>query len=71
MQALGGEDDSSSRELGRFAKSVAENAATDMTIWLIKRRDRYLMEAIKFRFRHRDTLPPDSRSQMRTSTTKS
>jgi hypothetical protein len=42
MQSVGGEDDSSSRELGRFVKSVAENDATDMTIWLIKRRDRYL-----------------------------
>lgn len=42
LQAVGGEDDSSSRELGRFAKSVAQNNATDMSIWLIRRRDRYL-----------------------------
>jgi putative aminopeptidase FrvX len=41
MQVIGNENDSSSRELGRFAKSVAENEATDMTIWLINRRDRY------------------------------
>jgi hypothetical protein len=41
-QAVGNENDSASRELGRFAKSVAENHATDMTIWLINRRDRYL-----------------------------
>jgi hypothetical protein len=41
LQAFGGENDSSSRELGRFAKSVAENEATDMIIWLINRRDRY------------------------------
>jgi hypothetical protein len=38
---VGGENDSSSRELGRFAKSVAENDATDMAVWLINRRDRY------------------------------
>jgi hypothetical protein len=42
LQAVGGEDDSSSRELGRFTKSVAENNATDMTVWLIRRRDRFL-----------------------------
>jgi hypothetical protein len=41
MKVMGNENDSSSRELGRFAKSVAENKATDMTIWLINRRDRY------------------------------
>jgi Peptidase family M28 len=41
MQSIGGENDSASRELGRFAKSVAENQATDMTVWLINRRDRY------------------------------
>ena len=41
MQVIGNENDSSSRELGRFAKSVAENDATGMTIWLINRRDRY------------------------------
>jgi putative aminopeptidase FrvX len=42
MQAAGGENDSSSRELGRFVKSVAENSQTGMNIWLINRRDRYL-----------------------------
>jgi hypothetical protein len=41
MQSFGGENDSASRELGRFAKSVAENQATDLTVWLINRRDRY------------------------------
>jgi hypothetical protein len=40
-QFMGNENDSPSRELGRFAKSVAENEATDMIIWLINRRDRY------------------------------
>jgi hypothetical protein len=40
-QFAGSENDSPSRELGRFAKSVAENDETDMTIWLINRRDRY------------------------------
>jgi Peptidase family M28 len=40
-QFVDSENDSSSRELGRFAKSVAENEETDMTIWLINRRDRY------------------------------
>lgn len=41
MQLMGNENDSSSRELGRFAKSVAENFATKTAIWLINRRDRY------------------------------
>jgi hypothetical protein len=41
-QSIGGESDGPSRQLGRFVKSVAENAATDMSIWLIFRRDRYL-----------------------------
>jgi hypothetical protein len=39
---VGGENDSQSRQLGRFVKSVAENEETDMTVWLINRRDRYL-----------------------------
>lgn len=38
----GGENDSASRQLGRFVKSVAENDETDMTVWLMFRRDRYL-----------------------------
>jgi hypothetical protein len=43
LQAAGGEDDSASRELGRFAKSVGENGQTNLdNVWLIKRRDRYL-----------------------------
>src|SRR5262249_29798877 len=41
LQSFGGENDSASRELGRFAKSVAENDQTDMTIWLINRRNQY------------------------------
>ena len=41
-RSVGGEDDGVSRQLGRFVKSVAENDATDMRIWLIYRRDRYL-----------------------------
>ena len=39
---VGGESDSASRQLGRFVKSVAENDETDMTVWLMFRRDRYL-----------------------------
>jgi hypothetical protein len=38
----GGENDSQSRQLARFLKSVAENEETDMTLWLMFRRDRYL-----------------------------
>ncbi len=41
-QAIGNENDGSSRQLGRFVKSVAENPQTGMNIWLINRRDRYL-----------------------------
>ena len=41
-QAVGGEVDSVSRQLGRFAVSVADNGQTDMNIRVIYRRDRYL-----------------------------
>jgi hypothetical protein len=41
-QAVGGENDGPSRQLARFAKDVAENDATDMTVRMIWRRDRYL-----------------------------
>ena len=41
-QAVGSEADSPSRQLARFATSVASNDATGMTIHVIYRRDRYL-----------------------------
>jgi hypothetical protein len=42
MQAVGGENDGVSRQLGRFIKSVAPFHLTRMNIRLIWRRDRYL-----------------------------
>ena len=42
LELVGGENDSASRQLGRFVKSVADNEDTDMNIWLLFRRDRYL-----------------------------
>jgi len=42
LQQAGGEDDSDSRQLGRFAVSVAENIFTGMRIRHIYRRDRIL-----------------------------
>jgi Zn-dependent M28 family amino/carboxypeptidase len=41
-QSVGGENDGPSRQLGRFATSVASNAQTDMDVHVIWRRDRYL-----------------------------
>jgi Zn-dependent M28 family amino/carboxypeptidase len=41
-QSVGGENDGPSRQLGRFAESVAENAQTGMDVRVIWRRDRYL-----------------------------
>jgi len=41
-QAVGGENDGPSRQLGRFVSSVADNSDTDMRIRVIWRRDRYL-----------------------------
>jgi hypothetical protein len=41
-RATGGENDGPSRQLARFVRSVAENDETDMTIWTIWRRDRFL-----------------------------
>src|SRR2546423_5671788 len=41
-QAVGGENDSPARQLGRFAQDVAQNDDTGMRIRVIYRRDRYL-----------------------------
>jgi len=42
MQAVGGENDGVSRQLGRFVHDVAPRELTDMNIRVIWRRDRYL-----------------------------
>jgi hypothetical protein len=42
IQAVGGENDGGSRQLGRFAQEVAPFSLTGMNIRLIWRRDRYL-----------------------------
>jgi hypothetical protein len=39
---VGGENDSSSRQLARFVSDVADNSATGMNVRVIYRRDRYL-----------------------------
>ncbi|MGH8970592.1 MAG: M20/M25/M40 family metallo-hydrolase, partial [Actinomycetes bacterium] len=41
-QSVGGENDSSSRQLARFVRDVADNGATQMDVRVIYRRDRYL-----------------------------
>jgi hypothetical protein len=41
-RAVGGENDGPSRQLGRFARDVAENPQTGMRIRVVWRRDRYL-----------------------------
>jgi hypothetical protein len=41
-QSVGGENDGASRQLARFAKDVASNGETGMTVRPIWRRDRYL-----------------------------
>ena len=41
-KSVGGENDGPSRQLGRFAGSVAENSQTGMKVRVIWRRDRYL-----------------------------
>jgi hypothetical protein len=41
-RSVGGENDSTSRQLSRFVRSVAVNDATDMNVRVIYRRDRYL-----------------------------
>ncbi len=41
-RAVGGENDSPARQLGRFVRSVADNEATGMNVRIIYRRDRYL-----------------------------
>ncbi len=41
-RSVGGENDSASRQLSRFVRSVAVNEATGMNVRVIHRRDRYL-----------------------------
>ncbi|TDD91494.1 M20/M25/M40 family metallo-hydrolase [Actinomadura rubrisoli] len=41
-RSVGGENDSPSRQLARFTRSVAENDATGMRVRVVYRRDRYL-----------------------------
>jgi hypothetical protein len=41
-QSVGGENDSPSRQLARFVVDVADNNATDMSVEVVYRRDRYL-----------------------------
>jgi peptidase M28-like protein len=41
-RAVGGENDSPARQLGRFVRDVADNDATGMNVRIIYRRDRYL-----------------------------
>ena len=41
-QSIGGENDSSSRQLARFVLDVAQNRSTGMSVWMIYRRDRFL-----------------------------
>jgi hypothetical protein len=41
-QSVGGENDSPSRQLARFAEAVAQNPATGMAVRVVYRRDRYL-----------------------------
>src|SRR4030095_10222572 len=42
MQAVGGENDGLSRQLGRFVEEVAPFALTNMNVRVIWRRDRFL-----------------------------
>jgi hypothetical protein len=53
-RSVGGENDGPSRQLGRFARSVAENSATDMKIRVVWRRDRYLRGSDHISFLLRD-----------------
>jgi acetylornithine deacetylase/succinyl-diaminopimelate desuccinylase-like protein len=41
-RSIGGENDSPSRQLARFVTEVADNAATDMHVRVVYRRDRFL-----------------------------
>ncbi|MEC3981285.1 M20/M25/M40 family metallo-hydrolase [Amycolatopsis sp. H20-H5] len=41
-RSVGGENDSTSRQLARFVRTVGENESTGMTVRVIYRRDRYL-----------------------------
>jgi hypothetical protein len=42
LQSLGGENDSTSRQLARYVKETSENGATGMNVKLVWRRDRFL-----------------------------
>jgi peptidase M28-like protein len=43
LEAVGGENDSASRQLARYVKETGENDATDVNVKLVFRRDRYLL----------------------------
>jgi hypothetical protein len=47
MQSVGGEKDSSSRQLGRFVQEVAPFNLTNMNVRVIWRRDRYLRARLR------------------------
>jgi Zn-dependent M28 family amino/carboxypeptidase len=66
---VGGENDSTSRQLARYAKEVGENGATDMTIRLIWRRDRYLRGGDQIPFLEQGWPAVRSPSPTRTSPT--
>ena len=40
-RSVGGENDSPARQMGRFVKEYGENEHTDMSVWIIYRRDRF------------------------------
>jgi hypothetical protein len=52
--SLGGENDGESRQLARYVKETGKNGATDMTVKLIWRRDRFLRggDQISYLLRH-------------------
>ncbi|HXP20383.1 MAG TPA: hypothetical protein VN840_12135 [Streptosporangiaceae bacterium] len=54
MQAVGGENDGVSRQLGRFVAEVAPPELTDMNIRVIWRRDRYLRASDHVSFQGQD-----------------
>lgn len=68
-RAVGGENDSPSRQLARFVRSVAENDATGMTVRVIYRRDATSGAATTSRSSNRAIRPRGSPNRTRTTRT--
>ena len=68
-RTTGSENDSPARQLARYAKDVAHQAPTDMSVRIVYKRDRYLRGGDHIPFSTAATRRPGSRRSTRTTAT--